>query len=70
MGNPAELTLLVFPPVPLAAGQILLSEADGRPQRVRAVTLVMTTEAGDEARVSLQERHGAWWPPSARLPGA
>ena len=64
MAEAPEDTFLTVPPVPLASGQLILG--DGRPRRVRAVELVMTTEDGGEARVSLQERHGAWWPPIAR----
>ena len=66
MADAAEVTLLTVPPMPLATGGLLLSEDDGRTMRVSTVELVMTTEDGDQARMSLHERHGAWWPPTAR----
>ena len=66
MTQSAELALLVVPPMPLATGQLLLAEDDGRPMRISTVALVMTTDEGAEARVALQEWHGAWWPPTGR----
>ena len=50
----------VVPPVPLASGT-RLPEPDGR--SIRAVELVVTTEDGEQTRVPLQPRHGAWWAP-------
>lgn len=46
------------PPVPLASGR-RLPDPDGRV--VTAVDLVITTEDGEQVRIGLGERHGAWW---------
>lgn len=54
--------LLTFPPVPLASGTVLV-DAQGNPQQVRTVTVVVVTEDGARHQVELRYEHGGWWPP-------
>jgi hypothetical protein len=60
--SPGE-DVLVVPPIPLATGQLLEPEDDGPPVRVTKVEVVISTEDGNELRIPLVLRHGAWWAP-------
>ena len=62
MAEPDEDVLFV-PPVPLATGQLLEPEDDGPPRRITRLEFVVHTEDGDELRIPLIHRHGAWWAP-------
>ena len=55
--------VLVVPPIPLATGQVLEPEDDGPPVRITKVEVVVSTEDGNELRIPLVLRHGAWWAP-------
>jgi hypothetical protein len=55
--------VLVVPPIPLATGQLLEPEDDGPPVRITKVEVVVSTEDGNELRIPLVLRHGAWWAP-------
>ena len=55
---------LVLPPVPLATGGAVRVGGSGR--RVARVELVVSTEDGEEVRIPLEHRHGAWWPTAQR----
>ena len=55
---------LVLPPVPLATGRVV--SVDGAERRVARVELVVSTEDGEEFRLALEHRHGAWWAPAER----
>lgn len=55
--------VLVVPPIPLATGGLLESEDDGPPVRVTGLELVISTEDGEQLRIPLVHRHGAWWAP-------
>ena len=63
MAEPPGDDVLVVPPVPLASGSVLEAEGDGRPVRITAVEVVVSTEDGGELRIPLVHRHGAWWAP-------
>ena len=60
--SPGE-DVLVVPPIPLATGQVLAPEDDGPPVRITKVEVVVSTEDGNELRIPLVLRHGAWWAP-------
>jgi hypothetical protein len=60
--SPGE-DVLVVPPIPLATGQLLEPEDDGPPVRITKVEVVVSTEDGNELRIPLVLRHGAWWAP-------
>ena len=60
--SPGE-DVLVVPPIPLATGQLLEPEDDGPPVRVTGLELVVSTEDGEQLRIPLVHRHGAWWAP-------
>jgi hypothetical protein len=62
MVEPDEDVLFV-PPVPLATGQLLEPEDDGPPLRITKLEFVVYTEDGNELRIPLVHRHGAWWAP-------
>ena len=53
----------VVPPIPRATGGLLESEDDGPPVRVTGLELVISTEDGEQLRIPLVHRHGAWWAP-------
>ncbi len=55
--------VLFLPPVPLATGRLLEPEGDGAPVRIAKLEFVVSTEDGDELRIPLVHRHGAWWAP-------
>jgi hypothetical protein len=55
--------VLFLPPVPLATGRLLEPEGEGEPVRITKVEFVVSTEDGDELRIPLVHRHGAWWAP-------
>jgi hypothetical protein len=55
--------VLFLPPVPLATGRLLEPEGEGEPVRITKVEFVVSTENGDELRIPLVHRHGAWWAP-------
>ena len=61
--RPEEEDVLFFPPVPLATGRLLEPAGDGEPARIATLELVVSTEDGDELRIPLVHRHGAWWAP-------
>jgi hypothetical protein len=61
--GPGEEDVLFLPPVPLATGRLLEHEDDGEPVRITKVEFVVSTEDGDELRIPLVHRHGAWWAP-------
>jgi hypothetical protein len=64
MAQPPGEDVLVFPPVPLATGQLLEpDEGDGHPVRITKVEFVVSTEDGGELRIPLVHHHGAWWAP-------
>lgn len=63
----AELSVLTLPPIPLATGELVFARGEDRPQRLDRVELVLTTELGEEVRLPLVQRHGAWWAPTARF---
>jgi hypothetical protein len=63
MAEPSGNDLLVVPPMPLATGQVLESEDDGRRLRITKLEFVVSTEDGGELRIPLVLRHGAWWAP-------
>lgn len=57
----ASQTELTFPPVPLVSGNTLTG-ADGRPRRVTAVAVAVSTADPDAStRIALDERFGGWW---------
>jgi hypothetical protein len=58
-----EEDVLFLPPVPLATGRLLEPEGDGEPVRITKLEFVVSTEDGDELRIPLVHRHGAWWAP-------
>jgi hypothetical protein len=58
-----EEDVLFLPPVPLATGRLLEPEGEGEPVRITKVEFVVSTEDGDELRIPLVHRHGAWWAP-------
>ena len=62
MAEPDEDVLFV-PPVPLATGQLLEPADDGPPLRITKLEFVVYTEDGNELRIPLVHRHGAWWAP-------
>jgi hypothetical protein len=55
--------VLVLPPIPLASGSLLEPEDDGPPVRITTVEVVVSTEDGEQLRIPLVHRHGAWWAP-------
>jgi hypothetical protein len=63
MVEPPGEDVLVVPPIPLATGQLLEPEDDGPPVRVTGLELVISTEDGEQLRIPLVHRHGAWWAP-------
>ncbi len=63
MVEPPGEDVLVVPPIPLATGRLLESEDDGPPLRVTGLELVISTEDGEQLRIPLVHRHGAWWAP-------
>jgi hypothetical protein len=63
MPEPPGEDVLVVPPIPLATGQLLEPEDDGPPLRITKVEVVVSTEDGNELRIPLVLRHGAWWAP-------
>ena len=63
MIEPPGEDVLVVPPIPLATGQLLEPGDDGPPRRVTALELVVSTEDGEQLRIPLVHRHGAWWAP-------
>ena len=63
MIEPPGEDVLVVPPIPLATGQLLESGDDGPPVRVTGLELVVSTEDGEQLRIPLVHRHGAWWAP-------
>jgi hypothetical protein len=67
VADTSELSVLTLPPIPLATGELVFARGEDRPARLRRVELVLTTEVGDEVRLPLVQRHGAWWAPTARL---
>jgi hypothetical protein len=58
-----EEDVLFLPPVPLATGQVLEPDGEGEPVRITKLEFVVSTEDGDELRIPLVHRHGAWWAP-------
>ena len=60
---PSGDDVLVLPPIPLATGQLLEPADGGPPTRITKVEVVVSTEDGDELRIPLVHRHGAWWAP-------
>lgn len=63
MVEPPGEDALVVPPIPLATGRLLEPEGDGPPVRVTGLELVISTEDGEQLRIPLVHRHGAWWAP-------
>ena len=63
MVEPPGEDALVVPPIPLATGRLLEGEGDGPPLRVTGLELVISTEDGEQLRIPLVHRHGAWWAP-------
>jgi hypothetical protein len=63
MVEPPGEDVLVVPPIPLATGQLIEPEGDGPPVRVTGLELVISTEDGEQLRIPLVHRHGAWWAP-------
>ena len=63
MVEPPGADVLVVPPIPLATGQLLEPQDDGPPVRVTGLELVVSTEDGEQLRIPLVHRHGAWWAP-------
>jgi hypothetical protein len=63
MVEPPGEDVLVVPPIPLATGRLLEPEDDGPPVRVTGLELVISTEDGEQLRIPLVHRHGAWWAP-------
>ena len=63
MIEPPGEDVLVVPPIPLATGRLLEPEDDGPPVRVTGLELVISTEDGEQLRIPLVHRHGAWWAP-------
>ena len=62
--RPDEEDVLFLPPVPLATGRLLEPEGgEGEPVRITKLEFVVSTEDGDELRIPLVHRHGAWWAP-------
>jgi hypothetical protein len=61
--GPGEEDVLFLPPVPLATGRMLEPDGEGEPVRIAKVEFVVSTEDGDELRIPLVHRHGAWWAP-------
>ena len=63
MAEPPAEDVLVLPPIPLATGSLLEPEDDGAPVRITKLEFVVSTEDGEELRIPLVLRHGAWWAP-------
>ena len=63
MVEPPGEDVLVVPPIPLATGQMLEPDGEGPPVRVTGLELVISTENGEQLRIPLVHRHGAWWAP-------
>ena len=63
MVEPPGEDVLVVPPIPLATGQVLEPDGEGPPVRVTGLELVISTENGEQLRIPLVHRHGAWWAP-------
>ena len=63
MIEPPGEDVLVVPPIPLATGRLLEPVDDGPPVRVTGLELVISTEDGEQLRIPLVHRHGAWWAP-------
>ena len=61
--RPDEEDVLFLPPVPLAPGRLLEPDGPGAPVRITKLEFVVSTEDGDELRIPLVHRHGAWWAP-------
>ena len=61
--RPDEEDVLFLPPVPLATGRLLEPDGDGEPVRITKLEFVVSTENGDELRIPLVHRSGAWWAP-------
>ena len=61
--GPGEEDVLFLPPVPLATGRLREPEGEGQPVRITKLEFVVSTEDGDELRIPLVHRHGAWWAP-------
>lgn len=61
--GPPEDDVLFLPPVPLATGRLLEPDGEGEPVRITGLDLVVSTEDGEELRIPLVHRHGAWWAP-------
>ena len=60
---PGGEDVLFLPPVPLATGRLLEPEDDGDPVPITSVEVVVSTADGEQLRIPLQHRHGAWWAP-------
>jgi hypothetical protein len=60
---PDDDAVLFLPPVPLATGLLLEREDGGDPGRIATVEVVVSTEDGEQLRIPLVQRHGAWWAP-------
>jgi hypothetical protein len=63
MTDPTTDQLLFLPPVPLATGEVLDDEDTGELRRVTSVEVVVSTADGNQLRIPLVHRHGAWWAP-------
>jgi hypothetical protein len=63
MAESPDEDVLFVPPVPLATGALLEAADDGPPLRITKVEFVVSTEDGNELRIPLVHRHGAWWAP-------
>ena len=62
--SPAEdADVLFLPPVPLATGRLLEPETEGDPVPITGVEIVVFTDDGEQLRIPLVHRHGAWWAP-------
>jgi hypothetical protein len=61
--GPDEEDVLFLPPVPLATGRLLEPDGEGEPVCITKLEFVVSTENGDELRIPLVHRHGAWWAP-------
>lgn len=58
-------TTLRFPPVPLASGDAVITEA--APIEVEGVTITAHLADGSDRTVVLEYRYGGWWVPANSL---
>ena len=63
MAESPDEDVLFVPPVPLATGALLEPVDDGPPLRITKLEFVVSTVDGNELRIPLVPRHGAWWAP-------